>query len=148
MKAELLNKWLEALRSGKYQQGRGTLRDADNKFCCLGVLLDVAGEKWHQIDADTEDQEETLYPAELTLGDYYVVNPDKGKNIKNINNTIYKADVEALGLDTNRLIEMNDSELWRINPVDPDGRKLVEDTHSFADIADYIEENVRVESNA
>lgn len=33
-------KWLEALRSGKYKQGRQSLREADS-FCCLGVLCDI-----------------------------------------------------------------------------------------------------------
>lgn len=35
-------KWLAALRSGKYEQGRERLRSHDNKFCCLGVLADLA----------------------------------------------------------------------------------------------------------
>lgn len=42
----LLRKWSRALRSGKYKQGKGQLRDGDN-FCCLGVLCDVSGVgKW------------------------------------------------------------------------------------------------------
>ena len=37
-------KWLEALESGKYKQGMGRLRcSGDNKYCCLGVLCEVAG---------------------------------------------------------------------------------------------------------
>lgn len=32
--------WLEALRSGRYQQGQGQLR-WENSFCCLGVLCDI-----------------------------------------------------------------------------------------------------------
>lgn len=35
-------KWLEALRSGKYEQGIGYLC-RDNKYCCIGVLADVKG---------------------------------------------------------------------------------------------------------
>ncbi len=34
--------WVEALRSGKYQQGDGVLR-SDGKFCCLGVACDISG---------------------------------------------------------------------------------------------------------
>lgn len=34
--------WLEALRSGKYEQGNSVLRTADGKYCCLGVLCDIA----------------------------------------------------------------------------------------------------------
>jgi hypothetical protein len=40
--AELKTKWVEALRSGRYKQGRGCLRSGDN-YCCLGVLCDVSG---------------------------------------------------------------------------------------------------------
>jgi hypothetical protein len=46
MKAELKQKWTEALRSGKYQQGTRFLRSADNHYCCLGVLRAVAGLPW------------------------------------------------------------------------------------------------------
>ena len=34
--------WVRALRSGKYQKGTMKLRGADNTFCCLGVLCDLA----------------------------------------------------------------------------------------------------------
>lgn len=43
MDPEVKRVWQEALRSGEYEQGRGQLRDED-KFCCLGVLLEVS---WH-----------------------------------------------------------------------------------------------------
>lgn len=42
MDAQLKQKWVEALRSGKYEQGRGQLFD-DGKYCCLGVFCQVAG---------------------------------------------------------------------------------------------------------
>lgn len=43
MREEVKDKWVEALRSGKYEQGIGYLHDLTNdKFCCLGVLCDVA----------------------------------------------------------------------------------------------------------
>ncbi len=35
-------RWVEALRSGEYEQGRFALRRA-NEFCCLGVACDVLG---------------------------------------------------------------------------------------------------------
>lgn len=37
-------KWVEALRSGEYEQGRGRLRVTDNagdSFCCLGVACEI-----------------------------------------------------------------------------------------------------------
>lgn len=39
---ELLRKWVEALESGKYRQGRSGLR-ADDQYCCLGVVCDLSG---------------------------------------------------------------------------------------------------------
>lgn len=42
MTPEVKAKWLEALRSGEYEQGRQFLRTRDNEFCCLGVLCDLA----------------------------------------------------------------------------------------------------------
>ena len=40
---ELRTAWLEALRSGKYKQGRDKLCNLQNQYCCLGVLCEVAG---------------------------------------------------------------------------------------------------------
>lgn len=42
MNPEVKDKWVEALRSGKYKQGKTTLRTGDH-FCCLGVLCDISG---------------------------------------------------------------------------------------------------------
>jgi hypothetical protein len=41
MNLEVKEKWVSALLSGDYKQGEGYLRDED-KFCCLGVLCDLA----------------------------------------------------------------------------------------------------------
>ena len=48
MKAELKQRWIEALRSGKYTQGTGCLRrgslDGTMYHCCLGVLAEILDE--------------------------------------------------------------------------------------------------------
>lgn len=41
MDKEIKKKWVEALRSGKYRQGHYVLRDENDSFCCLGVLVDI-----------------------------------------------------------------------------------------------------------
>lgn len=41
MKEEIKKKWLKALRSGEYIQGKSYLRKIDNTYCCLGVLCDL-----------------------------------------------------------------------------------------------------------
>lgn len=40
MNQEIKQKWIDALRSGEYQQGRGRLCGS-GAFCCLGVLCDL-----------------------------------------------------------------------------------------------------------
>ena len=49
MNADVKVRWVERLRSGGDEQGRGALRQ-DNAFCCLGVLCDIyaqeTGTKW------------------------------------------------------------------------------------------------------
>jgi hypothetical protein len=42
MNPEIKKQWVDALRSGEYEQGRGQLCDSDNKYCCLGVLSELA----------------------------------------------------------------------------------------------------------
>lgn len=42
MDAEIKRKWVEALRSGEYQQGRGSLVPDDDSLCCIGVGFCVA----------------------------------------------------------------------------------------------------------
>jgi hypothetical protein len=43
---EVKRKWVAALRSGEYRQGEGALHnldtDGNHRFCCLGVLTDLA----------------------------------------------------------------------------------------------------------
>jgi hypothetical protein len=50
---EIKTRWVAALRSGKYPQGRGRLKTEEG-FCCLGVLCDLAAEDgighWEQKD--------------------------------------------------------------------------------------------------
>jgi hypothetical protein len=57
MNAAVKKQWVEALRSGKYQQGTEALctrKDGQDQFCCLGVLCDLYTEtfpraigRWH-----------------------------------------------------------------------------------------------------
>lgn len=48
MNSEIKKLWCEKLRSGEYEQGKGSLRPDGNaelggySFCCLGVLCDLA----------------------------------------------------------------------------------------------------------
>jgi hypothetical protein len=41
MNKQIAKNWVEALRSGQYEQGKHQLQ-VGNKFCCLGVLCKIA----------------------------------------------------------------------------------------------------------
>lgn len=49
MSKELRKKWIDALRSGDYEQGKGYLRQHDY-FCCLGVLCDLVDKNGWDLD--------------------------------------------------------------------------------------------------
>jgi hypothetical protein len=44
MNPQIKQKWVDALRSGEYQQTQRRLHD-ENGFCCLGVLCDLYGKE-------------------------------------------------------------------------------------------------------
>lgn len=45
---EVKQRWLEALRSGRYEQGAGYL-NRDGQYCCLGVACDLIDpDRWEQ----------------------------------------------------------------------------------------------------
>lgn len=49
----ILNEWVPALQSGKYQQGRAALRPENDAYCCLGVACDLLNdEAWSVRDTD------------------------------------------------------------------------------------------------
>lgn len=49
MNVDIKKKWIAALLSGKYKQGRDVLRNSKNEFCCFGVLCDVVDNtKWEE----------------------------------------------------------------------------------------------------
>ena len=54
MDAKLKTKWIDALVSGDYEQGRERLRTIeDNRYCCLGVLCDIVNpEGWDSTVGD------------------------------------------------------------------------------------------------
>lgn len=76
MKRELKHQWVNALRSGKYRQGRRHLCARDNAFCCLGVLADIGleadwilvpgGFRWQIAGCDQEFDAKTLRRLGLT----------------------------------------------------------------------------------
>lgn len=67
MNQEIKQKWLAALRSGEYKQGRGCLK-RDNRYCCLGVLCDLyAKEKGLEWEGSTIIPSESSYYLPRTV---------------------------------------------------------------------------------
>lgn len=66
-------KWVAALESGEYKQGREKLRSSNDEFCCLGVACDLAAEAG-VIDPPTLDVVDgavLVYDGEV----YFLPNP-------------------------------------------------------------------------
>jgi hypothetical protein len=60
--------WIEALESGKYQQGTGQLRNGDC-FCCLGVACDLSDAgQWKHVGYVGSDSQTNHY---LAAGKYH-----------------------------------------------------------------------------
>ena len=65
-------KWVEALTSGEYSQGKGCLNNGQGGFCCLGVLTDLYvkehGLEWEFIeyeDTPSFDGEAYITPLDV-----------------------------------------------------------------------------------
>lgn len=104
MKAEIKQKWLEALRSGRYEQGRGVLRSRADRFCCLGILCDLIDPSgWggvHAVETNIDGHDKQIYAFPYKAGEL-------------VSDTSLPEEMRArTGLefpDINALIEMNDS---------------------------------------
>ena len=65
MNKEIADKWIAALRSGKYKQGKGNLKtvDEDNNesFCCLGVLCDIAPKELAEFETKKDPESRNIF---------------------------------------------------------------------------------------
>jgi len=82
----MLDKWLEVLESGKYQQTQKVLRD-EKGYCCFGVLCDlVDSNKWQKAtDEDKfyweiDDAMPPVWVLELVNLDKYTARKYSGMN--------------------------------------------------------------------
>jgi hypothetical protein len=56
MDAQLKAKWVKALRSGKYKQARGRLKNPrTGGFCCIGVGMLLIDKKYDLVDGITSN---------------------------------------------------------------------------------------------
>lgn len=62
MNKDVKQKWVDALRSGKYEQGRFLLKNNDGQYCCLGVLCDLAVQEG--VARETAESDEFYYDGD------------------------------------------------------------------------------------
>lgn len=120
---ENIRKWVTALRSGEYEQGREALRNGD-KFCCLGVACDVALEDGLALRHGEDDAAGHLYddnPSFLpsAVMDWLGLDPDStGTAAHAYDNNIVLAET-PLGFGVRRVFatEANDELEWDFNQI-------------------------------
>ena len=128
MNEEIKKKWIEALRSGKYEQGRGWLKTQDNitkteQFCCLGVLCDL-----HQQVTKTSWDIPHLVGKESSIWSHSYMGLDS-----------------FLPSSVQTWAEVTASNPTVLNPVTEDYSSLVylnDMGTTFSEIADIIEKNL------
>lgn len=111
--------WLEALRSGEYRQTSSKLYDSnDNGYCCLGISCIVIG-------LEKEDITGLPYPTRHPM---YTGLPD---SIRQDSDDIHSNTTDKLSPFIKTLVNMNDG--------------INQPLKSFAQIADWLEENTEPE---
>lgn len=88
-------KWVRALRSNKYAQGTGQLRErALDEYCCLGVACDLVGARTHINGIPLGYSSSRLLPPELRINhetaEHLSNMNDSGKSFAQIANWIEK----------------------------------------------------------
>lgn len=149
MKKRVLTKWLKALRSGKYKQGRGALCQVDKKgnesFCCLGVLCDLYNKEQKRNKKRTLSVE-TVGPTDWLVGEISP-EPHLVKLYESCDGTLPEEVIKWAGFRKQNScgdfwgMEANyedaPEELINLN----DGSSLLKlKSHNFNQIADIIEE--------
>lgn len=65
MKRDVMRKWVKALRSGKYKQTTGVLKN-ELGYCCLGVLCDIkAKEQKKKFNGIGDEDEDVLSVTQM-----------------------------------------------------------------------------------
>jgi hypothetical protein len=123
MNSQIKQRWIDALRSGKYSQDTGVLRSSKGGHCCLGVLCDLYAKEhnvqWdvHRYNSDLdehfdipEDEVSKVYLFdEFRFNGELEILPDNVKiwaGLNNLNPCVYSDGIDNVG---NQLSEMNDT---------------------------------------
>lgn len=135
---EAIRKWVDMLRSGEFKQGENALRTTDNKFCCLGVLCELAAREGI-IPGATPNTSEMKRPSPQDVTTRTDVLWLKNKMVYDgCHNYPSKAVVDWAGIgDTNPQVKVG-SEWEYVADMNDDG-------YSFTKIANAIERTFLVD---
>src|SRR6185295_18826871 len=121
MNKEIKEKWIKALRSGEYKQGRGRMdreEGGEHYFCCLGVLCDISN-----LDRKPIPNEPHLF-----MYTYNGIAEDFNNCVGNYPPKLFSDSIRIDEDAMKVLANMND----HVEPYEVD----------FSEIADYIQENL------
>jgi len=65
MLKEINELWVNALRSGKFKQGKEMLQDSEKHFCCLGVLCSLYNKEKHSSWKDLNINGDEILPKKV-----------------------------------------------------------------------------------
>lgn len=87
MDPKIKNRWIKALLSGDYEQGKKCLKNKKGQYCCLGVLADVCDKlgRKNQFDDSKAGSSDgllsyRLYDFAKEMG---LMNKEDGRSIEN-----------------------------------------------------------------
>jgi hypothetical protein len=106
MNSEIKKAWVEALRSGEYEQGFGAL-NITGKYCCLGVLCDLAAKRGMGEWGEEEDCLMKLHANIITRPVSFTY---KGEIFQEELGSLLCRDIEIEHESMMRLISMNDDD--------------------------------------
>lgn len=119
MKAELKAKWVEALRSGKYQQGTNYLKRTDTPnnepvYCCLGVLCDISGKgTWNQHNEFVEEDGQRIFTKlDDKLLNEFGFGPDTQTALMRMNDGSYGVTSAVPPKNFNAIADFIEREIW------------------------------------
>ena len=110
MNKDTKEKWVAALRGGKYKQCQGELKDASGAHCCLGVLLETQG--WKETTSTTVSTNQDKFTFSNYVSQEGVINREE--------NELDEYTSEAFGLNRQqqvRLMNLNDDKGWSFNLI-------------------------------
>lgn len=106
-------KWVVALRSGEYVQGRALLRSADDRFCCLGVACELAALEGAVPGFDHDSYAGSTALLPLPVVDWLGLSSTYGDLV----NEIPWADSPAAPRSAAALTELNDNLGWTFDQI-------------------------------